>query len=133
MNIEIVLVVLTILVMISTAVTSYFRKKEFTLKDEQTTTEFEKEMNEKKNFYKDLLLDIIEETVQATNQTLVENFKRDEDGKLSQEDAHKAFEETYANVKKLLTNEAEAMLNEVIRDVPAFIRLAIEASVNRNK
>ena len=53
MNIEIVLVVLTILVMISTAVTSYFRKKEFVLKDEQTATEFEKEMNEKKNFYKD--------------------------------------------------------------------------------
>ena len=83
MNIEIALVVLTILVMMSTAVTSYFRKKEFALKDEQTATEFEKEMNEKKNFYKDLLLDIIEETVQATNQTLVENFKRDEDGKLS--------------------------------------------------
>ena len=56
MNIEIVLVILAIAVMISTAVTSYFRKKEFTLKDEQTTTEFEKEMNEKKNFYKNLLL-----------------------------------------------------------------------------
>ena len=53
MNIEIVLVILAIAVMISTAVTSYFRKKEFTLKDEQTTTEFEKEMNEKKNYYKE--------------------------------------------------------------------------------
>ena len=63
MNIEIVLVILAIAVMISTAVTSYFRKKEFTLKDEQTTTEFEKEINEKKNFYKDLLLDIIEEAI----------------------------------------------------------------------
>ena len=80
-------------------------------------------------------LTIIETTVTnavlTTNQTYVDALK----GKdaFDAEAQKEAFRMTYEAVMSSLTQDAEVCLNEVTKDVPAFITEAIEAAVARSK
>ena len=80
-------------------------------------------------------LAIIETTVTnavlTTNQTYVDALKNK--NAFDAEAQKEAFRMTYEAVMSSLSADAEACLNEVTKDVPAFITEAIEAAVARSK
>ena len=56
------------------------------------------ELTEKLNFYKDLLLKTVDIKVQEMNQKVVDELKKDNDGKLEKDEARQIFEEVKKDV-----------------------------------
>ena len=81
----------------------------------------------------DLLLVTVDEVVKATNQTIVEKLKKDNDGKLTKEEAEDVFNAVKVEVLETLTKEGKEVLDKVVADVPALINILIESAVSRNK
>lgn len=126
MNISTLILIIAVTVTAFTAFIAYLSKKEVTIKDNELLTE-------KANFYLDLLLVTVDEIVKATNQTVVEKLKEDNDGKLTKEEAEDVFNTVKVEVLETLTNEGKEVLDKVVADVPALINILIESAVNRNK
>ena len=126
MNISTLILIIAIVVTAFTAFLAYIGQKEITIKDNELLTE-------KANFYLDLLLVTVDEVVKATNQTVVDKLKEDNDGKLTKEEAEDVFNTVKVEVLETLTNEGKEVLDKVVADVPALINILIEASVKKNK
>jgi hypothetical protein len=78
-----------------------------------------------------MLLDTISTCVAATNQTYVESLKQQ--GKFDAEAQKIAFESTYEEVFKVLTDEAKIYLANVYGDLSLYIQQKIEAEVKSQK
>lgn len=87
--------------------------------------------NEKLNKYITMLTDTITKCVIATNQTYVEELKKQ--GKFDEEAQKIAFEKTLFAVQGLLTDEAKQYLEAFYGDLSTYLETAIEAAVNNNK
>lgn len=91
----------------------------------------DKSKNDTMDKYINMLADTITNCVIATNQTYVENLKKD---KMFTAEAQKeAFTMTYNAVMAILTNEAKDYLTEAYGDLSAYITQRIEAEVSLNK
>ena len=87
--------------------------------------------NELADKYIAMLGDTISACVIATNQTYVENLKKEH---LFDADAQKeAFKRTYEAVMAVLTEEAVIYLSSIYGDLTAYITNKIEAEVNLSK
>ena len=126
MNISTLILIIAVTVTAFTAFIAYLSKKEITIKDNELLTE-------KANFYLDLLLVTVDEVVKATNQTVVDKLKEDNDGKLTKEEAEDVFNAVKVEVLETLTKEGKEVLDKVVADVPALINVLIEAAVRKNK
>lgn len=84
-----------------------------------------------KTKYTAMLLDTISTCVAATNQTYVESLKQQ--GKFDAEAQKIAFESTYEEVFKVLTDEAKIYLANVYGDLSLYIQQKIEAEVKNQK
>ena len=126
MNISTLILIIAVTVTAFTAFIAYLSKKEVTIKDNELLTE-------KANFYLDLLLVTVDEVVKATNQTVVDKLKKDNDGKLTKEEAEDVFNAVKVEVLETLTKEGKEVLDKVVADVPALINILIEAAVRKNK
>ena len=126
MNISTLILIIAVTVTAFTAFIAYLSKKEVTIKDNELLTE-------KANFYLDLLLVTVDEVVKATNQTVVDKLKEDNDGKLTKEEAEDVFNSVKVEVLETLTKEGKEVLDKVVADVPALINVLIEAAVRKNK
>lgn len=126
MNIEIVLLLFAVGMVGVGSLLSYFLSKEIKIAKNE-------ELTEKLNFYKDLLLKTVDVKVEEMNQKVVDELKRDNDGKLSKEDAAKIFETVKQDVLKTISEEGKSILQEAIKDLPFFVSMAIEAAVRKNK
>ena len=133
MNVEIILIVTGVAVTLILTGIAHLKSKEFKVLDKELATDRDLIAIEKKNFYKNLVLEAIEEIVVATNQTFVDELRKGNDGKLTEQQKDEAFKKTYESVKKVVTEEGMDVLNEFIDDVPFWIGELIEASVNREK
>ena len=78
-----------------------------------------------------LLSDTITACVIATNQTYVEELKKN--NAFTAEAQKEAFKLTYDAVMAVLTEEAEKCLSEIYGDLAAYITTKIEAEVNLSK
>ena len=87
--------------------------------------------NETFTKYLDLLNNTITNCVMATTQTYVDSLKKQ--GAFNAEAQKVAFTMTYEAVVKLLTDEAQTYLNEVVGDLNLYITQKIESEVNLNK
>ena len=126
MNIEIVLLLFAVGMVGVGSLLSYFLSKEIKIAKSE-------ELTEKLNFYKDLLIKTVDIKVEEMNQKVVDELKRDNDGKLSKEDAAKIFETVKQDVLKTISEEGKSILQEAIKDLPFFVSMAIEAAVRKNK
>lgn len=91
----------------------------------------DKSKNDTMDKYINMLADTITNCVIATNQTYVENLKKD---KMFTAEAQKeAFTKTYNAVMDILTDEAKDYLTEAYGDLSAYITQRIEAEVSLNK
>lgn len=91
----------------------------------------DKSKNDTMDKYINMLADTITNCVIATNQTYVENLKKD---KMFTAEAQKeAFTMTYNAVMAVLTDEAKDYLTEAYGDLSAYITQRIEAEVSLNK
>lgn len=91
----------------------------------------DKSKNDTMDKYINMLADTITNCVIATNQTYVENLKKD---KMFTAEAQKeAFTMTYNAVMAILTDEAKDYLTEAYGDLSAYITQRIEAEVSLNK
>ena len=91
----------------------------------------DKSKNDIMDKYINMLADTITNCVIATNQTYVENLKKD---KIFTAEAQKeAFTMTYNSVMAILTDEAKNYLTEAYGDLSAYITQRIEAEVSLNK
>lgn len=126
MNIEIVLLLFAVGMVGVGSLLSYFLSKEIKIAKNE-------ELTEKLNFYKDLLLKTVDIKVEEMNQKVVDELKRDNDGKLSKEDAAKIFETVKKDVLQTISEEGKSILQEAIKDLPFFVSMAIEAAVRKNK
>lgn len=81
--------------------------------------------------YITMLGETISACVIATNQTYVENLKKDQ---IFDEEAQKeAFQKTYDAVMAVLTEDAKEYLASIYGDLNTFITNKIEAEVNLSK
>lgn len=91
----------------------------------------DKSKNDIMDKYINMLADTITNCVIATNQTYVDNLKKD---KMFTAEAQKeAFTMTYNAVMAILTEEAKDYLTEAYGDLSAYITQRIEAEVSLNK
>lgn len=81
--------------------------------------------------YLDMLNNTIVDCVLATNQTYVNELKKQ--GKFDLDAQKIAFQKTYENVMALLTDEAKKYLSEALGDLQTYINNKIEAEVLLNK
>lgn len=81
--------------------------------------------------YMEILDKTITECVLATNQTYVDALKQA--GTFDLDAQKHAFQLTYDAVLAILTKEAEDHLNEVVKDLGAYITNKIEANIKTNK
>lgn len=84
-----------------------------------------------KNKYINMLLETVATCVTATNQTYVESLKQQ--GKFDANAQAIAFEQTYKEVLKLLTDEAKVYLSNLYGDLSLYITQKIESEVNSQK
>lgn len=126
MNIEIVLLLFAVGMVGVGSLLSYFLSKEVKIAKNE-------ELTEKLNFYKDLLLKTVDIKVEEMNQKVVDELKRDNDGKLSKEEASQIFETVKKDVLQTISEEGKSILQEAIKDLPFFVSMAIEAAVRKNK
>ena len=87
--------------------------------------------NDTADKYIALLSDTITACVIATNQTYVEELKKN--NAFTAEAQKEAFKLTYDAVMAVLTEEAEKCLSEIYGDLAAYITTKIEAEVNLSK
>ena len=73
----------------------------------------------------------ISDCVTATTQTYVESLKKQ--GKFDAEAQKEAFNQTYAAVMNILSEEAKKYLTVTVGDLNLYITQKIEAEVNANK
>ena len=78
--------------------------------------------------YSDMLVSIIETCVIATNQTYVEELKKQ--GRFGPEEHDIAYHKTFDAVKALMTEEMQKVLGEVYKDIDFYISQLIQESVN---
>lgn len=81
--------------------------------------------------YLDMLNNTIVDCVLATNQTYVNELKKQ--GKFDLDAQKIAFQKTYENVMALLTDEAKKYLSEALGDLQTYVNNKIEAEVLLNK
>lgn len=81
--------------------------------------------------YLDMLNNTIVDCVLATNQTYVNELKKQ--GKFDLDAQKIAFQKTYENIMALLTDEAKKYLSEALGDLQTYINNKIEAEVLLNK
>lgn len=77
------------------------------------------------------VLSIVENAVEATNQTFVAELKTN--GGLTQEDKEKAYLKTYDTVKTLLTDEVIDLIVEEYGDLEVYLDTVIEKVVANKK
>ena len=87
--------------------------------------------NEVLDKYIDMLTDTITSCVIATNQTYVDNLKKE--GSFDAAAQKKAFTMTYKAVLDILTEDAKKYLTEAIGDFDTYLKQKIEAEVNLEK
>lgn len=87
--------------------------------------------NDLEKKYLDMLNDTIIDCVLATNQTYVNELKKQ--GKFDMDAQKIAFQKTYENVMALLTDEAKKYLTEALGDLQTYVNNKIEAEVLLNK
>lgn len=87
--------------------------------------------NDLEKKYLDMLNDTITDCVLATNQTYVNELKKQ--GKFDMDAQKIAFQKTYENVMALLTDEAKKYLAEALGDLQTYVNNKIEAEVLLNK
>lgn len=95
-----------------------------------------KEMKNKTNSdlahkYLDMLDGTIAVTVLSTTQTYVESLKKE--GKFDAEAQKIAFQKTYDEVMKVLTNEAKKYITAAVGDIETYVTNKIESEVALNK
>lgn len=98
------------------------------VKAEEIKTTTDNELTKK---YVDMLAKTISDCVIATNQTYVDNMKKE--NAFDAEAQRHAFQITYAAVLNLLTDEAKVYLEAFYGDLNGYITNKIEAEVNWNK
>lgn len=98
------------------------------VKAEEIKTTTDNELTKK---YVDMLAKTISDCVIATNQTYVDNMKKE--NAFDAEAQRHAFQVTYAAVLNLLTDEAKVYLEAFYGDLNSYITNKIEAEVNWNK
>ena len=81
--------------------------------------------------YTSMLLSTISECVIATNQTYVNELKAL--GKFDLEAQEIAFNKTYDNTMKILSEEAKEYLSQIYGDLELYIKQVIESDTNKNK
>lgn len=91
----------------------------------------DKSKNDTMDKYINMLADTIANCVIATNQTYVENLKKE--NMFTAEAQKEAFTKTYNAVMDILTDEAKDYLTEAYGDLSAYITQRIEAEVSLNK
>lgn len=84
--------------------------------------------NELFNKYSDMLISIVETCVIATNQTYVEELKKQ--GRFGPEEHDIAYHKTFDAIKALMTEEMQKVLGEVYKDIDFYISQLIQESVN---
>lgn len=99
---------------------SFLRKKVGEIQSEVDNDSFTK--------YSDMLIDIIETCVIATNQTYVNTLKSQ--NKFGKEEQEIAFQKTYDAIKELISEEMNKVLCEVYKDLDLYIKQKIEETVN---
>jgi len=99
---------------------AFLRKKVKELQDNTKNELFSK--------YSDMLISIVETCVIATNQTYVEELKKQ--GKFGPEEHDIAYHKTFDAVKELMTEEMQKVLGEVYKDIDFYISQLIQESVN---
>lgn len=87
--------------------------------------------NDLEKKYLDMLNNTITDCVLATNQTYVNELKKQ--GKFDLDAQKIAFQKTYENVMALLTDEAKKYLLEALGDLQTYVNNKIEAEVLLNK
>lgn len=87
--------------------------------------------NDLEKKYLDMLNNTITDCVLATNQTYVNELKKQ--GKFDMDAQKIAFQKTYENVMALLTDEAKKYLSEALGDLQTYVNNKIEAEVLLNK
>lgn len=87
--------------------------------------------NDLEKKYLDMLNNTITDCVLATNQTYVNELKKQ--GKFDMDAQKIAFQKTYENVMALLTDEAKKYLAEALGDLQTYVNNKIEAEVLLNK
>lgn len=87
--------------------------------------------NDLEKKYLDMLNNTITDCVLATNQTYVNELKKQ--GKFDLDAQKIAFQKTYENVMVLLTDEAKKYLSEALGDLQTYVNNKIEAEVLLNK
>lgn len=87
--------------------------------------------NDLEKKYLDMLNNTITDCVLATNQTYVNELKKQ--GKFDLDAQKIAFQKTYENVMALLTDEAKKYLSEALGDLQIYVNNKIEAEVLLNK
>lgn len=87
--------------------------------------------NDLEKKYLDMLNNTITDCVLATNQTYVNELKKQ--GKFDLDAQKIAFQKTYENVMALLTDEAKKYLKEALGDLQTYVNNKIEAEVLLNK
>lgn len=91
----------------------------------------DKSKNDTMDKYINMLADTITNCVIATNQTYVENLKKE--NMFTAEAQKEAFTKTYNAVMDILTDEAKDYLTKAYGDLSAYITQRIEAEVSLNK
>ena len=87
--------------------------------------------NEIAEKYVKMLSDTITDCVIATNQTYVDNLKKE--NAFTAEAQEQAFQQTYNAVMNILSEEAQMYLSEIYGDLQKYITQKIEAEVSLHK
>lgn len=91
----------------------------------------QKKKDSQYNKYLDMLNKAITDCVIATTQTYVESLKKQ--GAFDAEAQKNAFNQTYSNVLKILSDDAKTFLEEALGDLETYIYNKIESEVNLTK
>lgn len=91
----------------------------------------EKTNNELANKYIDMIYNTVTNCVIATNQTYVDSLK--EQGNFDKQAQIKAFNDTLAAVKKMLSSDALNYIHSITEDTDFYLTQLIEASVKDQK
>lgn len=119
----ITIILFTIAGGVSTIIGIYFKK----LADHISA----KTKNEKYSTIINNINDIVQAAVMATQQTFVDNLKKD--GKFNPEAQKEAFNKTFNEVKAQITPELENAVNEIVKDFDKWLETQIEATIKKIK
>ena len=91
----------------------------------------EQSKSETKKKYIQMLSEIITECVNATNQTYVEDLKKD--NAFTKEAQKLALKKTIDNINAILSEEAKDILQDTYGDLESYILAKVEAEISNNK